>query len=203
MEGLVVFKEPMGAVTEAYRVLCANLMATLEEKNVLEVTGVADNGNASTVVANLAIAIAQTGKNVLIIDCNLRVAKQSELFGLQKRGLVECVTTGEHYTSFVQSTKQNNLFVLAAGTIVGNPLEILLSKTIEYILQEAKETYDIVLLDVPPVVTISDAIALGTKTDGVLLILTNKQDKVEQAQKAKEMFAQIGVTVLGCVLVKA
>ena len=202
MEGLIFDKEPRGAVAEAYRVLCTNLMATLGEKKILEVAGVADTSNTSEVVANLSVALAQAGKNVLLIDCDLRNPKQHELFGVPNRGLAESVSNGEPYTAFVHATKQDNLFVLVAGVAGENPTETLLSKEMQELLQDAKETYDVILLDVPPVVTVYDAIALGTKADGVLLMLTNKQDKVEQAQKAKEMFTQAGVTILGCILDK-
>ena len=68
MEGLIVYKEPMGVVAEAYRALCANVLATLGEKKILEFVGVADTGNTSTIVANLGVALAQSGKNVLIIE---------------------------------------------------------------------------------------------------------------------------------------
>ncbi len=202
MEGLIVYKEPMGVVAEAYRALCANVLATLGEKKILEFVGVADTGNTSTIVANLGVALAQSGKNVLIIDCNLRNPKQYELFEVPNRGLVDCVISSEPYTTFVQSTKQSNLFVLAAGIAVGNPTEILLSKGMQHLLQYAKKTYDVILLDVSPLVAIYDAIVLGTQTDGILLVLTNKQDKVEAAQKAKVMFNQAGVPILGCVMDK-
>lgn len=202
MEGLIFDKEPRGAVAEAYRVLCTNLMAVLGEKKILEVAGVADTSNTSEVVANLSVALAQAGKNVLVIDCNLRNPKQHELFGVSNRGLVDCVSSGEPYTNFVQATEQGNLFVLAAGVSGEKPAETLLSKEMQKLLQDAKETYDVILLDVPSVDSVYDAIALGTQTDGVMLMLTNKRDKVEQAQKAKEMFIQAGVTILGCILDK-
>lgn len=203
MEGLIFDKEHEGVIIEAYRALCANVLATLGEKKVVEFASVADASNTSAVVSNLGIALAQVGKSVLIIDCNLRNPKQYELFGVSNRGIVDCVSSGEPYTTFVQATKQENLFVLAAGVVGGSPTETLLSKEMQTLLQDAKEIYDVILLDVPPVATVNDAIALGTQTDGVLLIVTNKQDKVEQAQKAKEMFTQAGVTVLGCILDKA
>ena len=203
MEGLIFDKEPVGIVAVAYRALCANVLATLGEKKILEVAGVADTGNTSAIVANLGVALAQSGKNVLIIDCKLRNPKQHELFGVPNRGLVDCVSSIAPYTSFVQVTKQDNLFLLAAGVAEGSLTDILLSKGVQNLLQDAKETYDVILLDVPPVATVYDAIALKIETDGVLLVLTNKHDKVEQVQKVKEMFTQAGVTILGCILDKA
>lgn len=203
MERLIVFNNPTSPVTEAYRTLCANVLAGQGEKIIIEVAGVAENTNASLVAANLAVAIAQAGKTVLLIDCNLRKPKQHELFALQSKGVTNCITGSEYYTTFVQATQQANLFVLAAGGSVVNPAETLLSVAMQSILTEVKATYDVVLIDVPPAGAISDAVALGAKTDGVVLVLTNKQDKVEQAQKAKTLFTQAGVNILGCVLDKA
>ena len=203
MERIMVYNNPNGSVTEAYRTLCTNVLATLGKRKILEVTAVAENSDASTITANLAVVMAQAGENVLVLDCNLRNPKQHELFGLQNKGLADCISSGEYYKTFVQATSQANLFVLTAGAKVINPAEVLLGKTMCSLLKEVKETYDVVLLDAPSVETISDAVALGTKTDGILLVLTNKKDKVEQAQKAKAMFTQAGVNIFGCILDKA
>lgn len=202
MERIIAYNNPASLVTEAYRTLSINILAGLGDKKILVVAAVAENTDVSLVIANLAVAMSQAGKNVLIVDCNLRDPKQHELFGLQNYGVTNCITKGELYTTYVQATKQSNLFVLAAGAAANNPAETLLSAPMETILQEAKATYDVVLLDVPPAGGIVDAVSLGTKTDGALLVLTNKKDKVEQAQKAKEMFTQVSVPILGCILNK-
>lgn len=201
MERIIVYKKPESPVSEAYRAMCTNLMVTLGEKKIVEMVGVADNSNISPIIANLSVAMAQAGKEVLVIDCNLRSPKQHELFGVSNIGLADCVTSGEYFKTFVQATAQANLFLLPAGAVV-NPVEILLSQTILNILNEARETYDIVLLDVSPAGGVSDAITLGIKADGVVLVLNNKEDKVVQAQKVKELFKQANVPVLGCVLNK-
>lgn len=203
MEKIVVYKQPTGVMTEAYRTMCTNVLVALGEKKILEVAGVAENNNSvSIVTANLAIAMAQAGKNVLLVDCNLRNPKQHELFGLQSNGLTDCILLGGNYETFVHQMAQDNLFVLAAGKPVTNPVETLLSANMQSILYAAKGTYDVILLDMPPVGTLADTVALGTKTDGVLLVLANKKDKVEQAQKAKDVLIQAGVAILGCVLDK-
>lgn len=203
MERLIVYKEPNNPVSEAYRIFCTNLLAGIDNKRIIELTGVAGITDISVVIANLAISMAQAGKKVLLIDCNLRSPQQKELFQLQDRGLTDCLMDVQDSNSFVQATAQANLFVLTAGTAVTNPVETLLSQPMQELLNMVKEEYDIVLLEAPSVAGVADALALGTKTDGVVLVLTNKKDKVEQAQKAKESFIQAGVTILGCVLDKA
>lgn len=203
MERLIVYHEPESTVAEAYRAMCTNVMATLGERKVLEVAGVADNSNISTVVANLAVAMAQAGKTVLVVDCNLREPKLHELFSLQNCGLSDCLSTADDYGNYVQATKLSKLFVLTAGAaIANNPSEALLSQSMQTILNDVRKVYDVILIDIAPAGTVSEAVSLGTKTDGVLLVLNNKKDKVEQAQKVKEMFTQVNVPVLGCVLNK-
>ena len=203
MERIAVFKNPTSQISESYRSLCTNALAKLEDKKILEVAGIAEDTTASLVIANLAVALAQTGKKVLIIDCNLRGPKQHELFELNNNGLTDCIGASENYNTFVQPTVQKNLFVLAAGsTTPDNPVETLLCPEMDNILRETKDSYDVVLLDVTPVDTVSDAVALGTKTDGVLLVFTNKKDKVKKAQKAKGGYLRAGVPVFGCVLDK-
>lgn len=203
MERITVYTQPASSVAEAYRALCINVLAGVGEKRLIEVAGVSNNVDASLVIANLAVALAQAGKHVLVMDCNLRSPKQHEVFGVPNRGVTECLASTGSIADFVQQTVQQNLQVLPAGATISNPIEKLLSTTFENMLSEVKTIYDVVLLDVPAVGVISDAVALGTKTDGILLVLANKKDKVEQAQKAKEMFIQAGVPVLGCVLDKA
>ena len=203
MERLIVHKEPASVVAEAYRAMCTNVLAMLCERKIVEVVGVAANGNSSTVVANLATVMAQAGKTVLTVDCNLREPKLHELFALKNSGLSDCLSTMDDYANYVQATKQNNLYALTAGTaMTNNPSEALLSPAMQSILNDVRKSYDVILIDVPSPGIVSDAVSLGTKSDGVLLILNNKEDKVEQAQKVKEMFTQANVNVLGCVLNK-
>lgn len=203
MERIVVYNNPVSPVAEAYRSMCTNVLSGLGNKKIIEVVGVTNNSGVSIVTANLAVAMAQAGKKVLIADCNLREPKLHDIFRLENSGLKDCLSMTDDYDNYVQATKQNNLFVLTAGTAtIKNPAETLLSAAMQDIVNDIKETYDIVIIDAPSVGSVSDAVALGTKTDGVLLVITNKKDKVEQAQKAKAALLQARVNILGCVLVK-
>lgn len=202
MERIIVFKEPDSPVAEAYRILCTNFLAGKGEKKVIEIVGVAGNTDTSLVTANLAVALAQQGQKVLLMDCNLRSPQQQNIFAIHNHGLTDCLMDLQGFKNYVQPTEQANLFVLTAGKTVINPVEILLGQSMQELLNKVRTEYDIVLLDVPPVISVADAAALGTKTDGVVLVLTNKKDKVEQAQKAKSAFNQAGVVILGCVLDK-
>ncbi len=203
MEKIIVFKDPTSPVAEAYRILCTNLLAGRGEKGIIELAGVTGGENASLVVANLAVVMAQVGKKVLIMDCNLRTPGQHTIFAVADSGLTDCLESSQNVNGFIQATAQANLFVLSAGAVTTNPVETLLGQPMQELLDTVKEQYDIVFLDVPPAVAVADAAALGSKADGVVLVLSNKTDKVEDALKVKEIFTQAGVRIIGCVLDKA
>ena len=202
MEKVIVYMNPASTAAEAYRILCTNLLARKEGKKIIEVVGVTDNSNVDLITANLAVTIAQAGQKVLLMDCNLRSPKQHINFSLESRKLSDCLVTVQNYQDFIQPTAQANLFVMTAGALIEKPVETLLSRPMQELLDMISAAYDIVLLDVPAMTSGADAVAFGTKTDGVLLVLTCKKDKMEQAQKAKEMFMQAGVAIIGCILDK-
>lgn len=199
---VIAYMEPQSLIAEAYRSLCTNVLAGIGEKKLIEITCAVNESEASMVVANLAVVMAQAGKKVLLVDCNLRNSKQHEIFGLKNSGLTDCIVAAQDYKAFVQRTGQQNLEVLTAGTVVTNPMELLLSNPMRGLLNAIREAYDIILLVVPAAGYVADAAALGRITDGAILVLTNREDKVEQAQKAKDALTKAGVFILGCVLDK-
>lgn len=202
MERLIVYTNPTSLQAEAYRTLCNSVLAIQEGKKIFEFASVSEDANESLMVANLAVAIAQTGKKVLLMDCNLRKPKQHELFALPNNGLSECIMLDANLKEVIQVTMQANLSVLTAGTTVSNPVEMLTSINMQSILTEVKETYEVVLLDVTPVDKISDAVVLGAKTDGIILGFIKNKDKIEQIQKVKDLFKQARLNILGCILIE-
>lgn len=202
MEKLVVYTQPTDPITEAYRVLCTNVMAGLGEKKLIEVVGISTNAGAGLVAANLAVAMAQAGHQTLVMDCNLRSPEQHLLFGLPNRGITEYLVSATSFTDFVQHTAQQNLQLLTAGTAVLNPVETLLSVPMKKLLNDVKAAYDVIILCVPVTGNTSDAIALGTLTDGAVLVIADKEDRVETALRTKESFIQADVDILGCILNK-
>ena len=201
---VITYKEPYSPISEAYHMLATNILAGIKEgeKKRIVITSISGSTNSSVTTANIGVAIAQTGVRTLIMDCNLRNPKQHELFGVVDQGLTDCIAVQKDYKDYIVNTAQNNLFLLPAGTATLNITEISFVPAVQCILEEGVSDYDVILIDTPPVGIVADTVSLATKTAGVLLVLTNKQDKVEQAQKAKEMFTQAGVSILGCVLDK-
>ena len=201
---LTAFKDAKSPVTEAYRTIRTNLRfsGVDKEMKVVEITSAVPNEGKSTVLASLAIVMAQAGNRVLLVDCDFRNPTQHKLFGLPNKGVSNCIATGGDFHEIVQHIEQENLDILTSGPIAPNPSEILMSNRMQVFLDTAREEYDYVLLDTPPVMPVTDAAALSSKTDGVMLVVASGEDKPEMVQFAKTRLEQAGATIIGCVLNK-
>ncbi len=201
---LTAFKDAKSPVTEAYRTIRTNLRFSGVDKEikVVEITSAVPNEGKSTVLASLAIVMAQAGNRVLLVDCDFRNPTQHKLFALPNKGVSNCIARGEDYHEIIQHIDQENLDILTSGPVAPNPSEILMSNRMQAFLEAAREEYDYVLLDTPPVMPVTDAAALSSKTDGVMLVIASGEDKPELVKSAKTRLEQAGANVLGCILNK-
>jgi len=159
-------------------------------------------GKSST-VANLAVSIAQTGKSVLVIDADLRNPTQHKLFGLDnKQGLSVALVQDKDYRDYVRETAVPGVKVLAGGPIPPNPAELVGSKRMKRLIDDASEQFDIVLIDTPPIIAVTDASIIAQEVDGVILVLASGEVNKEYAQRAKEQLDKVGAKILGAVLNK-
>ena len=201
---LTAFNDAKSPVTEAYRTIRTNLQFSGVDKElkIIEITSAVPNEGKSTVLASLAIVMAQAGKRVLLVDCDFRNPTQHKLFGLPNKGVSNCIAAGGDFHEIVQHIGQNNLDILTSGPVAPNPSEILMSNRMQAFLEAAREEYDYVLLDTPPVMPVTDAAALSSKTDGVMLVVACGEDKPELVKIAKTRLEQAGANLLGCILNK-
>ena len=201
---LPAFKDPKSPVAEAYRSIRTNLQfsGVDKEMKVVEVTSAVPNEGKSTVIASLAVVLAQAGKQVLLLDCDFRNPTQHKLFGLHKRGITNYMSKGEDYHSYIQNVEQENLDILVSGPVAPNPSEMLMSNKMQNLLDTTRAEYDYVLIDTPPIMPVTDAAVLGAKVDGVMIVIASGQDKPELVQAAKTRLVQGGANILGCILNK-
>lgn len=207
MEGLnlVTQNDPKNPGAEAYRVIRTGIQFAQagKELQTIALTSCTPNEGKSTTIANLAVVLTQAGKSVLLIDCDMRNPTVHKNFNLSNKvGLSSCISMGTALSDAVQKTSIEGLYALTGGVIPPNPSELLGSEQMKNVLQRAKEQYDYVLIDTPPVMPVTDALIVGRFVDGMILVIASAEVKVEMARDVKNQLVNAGANILGVVLNK-
>lgn len=207
MEGLnlVTQNDPKNPGAEAYRVIRTGIQFAQagKELQTIALTSCTPNEGKSTTIANLAVVLTQAGKSVLLIDCDMRNPNVHKNFNLSNKvGLSSCISMGTALSDAVQKTSIEGLYALTGGVIPPNPSELLGSEQMKNVLQRAKEQYDYVLIDTPPVMPVTDALIVGRFVDGMILVIASAEVKVEMARDVKNQLVNAGANILGVVLNK-
>jgi capsular exopolysaccharide synthesis family protein len=199
---LPVRDTPRSPISEAYRMLQANLKFLSSDKppKVIVVTSSVPKEGKSTVSANLAAAMAQLGRRVLLVDGDLRHPSQHHIWELTNAGGLSDVLVGQAKFNTVVTEVMDNLEVLSCGVIPPNPLALLDSKRMAALIKDFAQTYDFVIIDAPPLTLAADALTLGKMTDGVLLVARPGVIDSSSATAAKESLVRSGQNVLGLVV---
>jgi succinoglycan biosynthesis transport protein ExoP len=202
-ERLISHHLPKSPISEAYRILRTNLQFLNPDaplKTIL-VTSSGPSEGKTTTAANLAITMAQVGSRTLIVDADLRRPMINGVFGIpQEPGLTELLVKGGDLQKAMVSTDIENLFILPAGTIPPNPSELLGSQKMKHLIQEMKKICDLVILDCPPVITVTDAAVLAAEADCVVLVIQSGKTDREAARRAKSLLTNVKARIAGTVL---
>lgn len=207
MEGLnlIAHNDLKNPATEAYRVIRTSIQFAQagKELKTLAVTSCMPNEGKSITVANLAVVLTQAGKSVLLLDCDMRNPTVHKNFNLSNKvGLSSCISMGTALSDAVQKTSIEGLYALTGGVIPPNPSELLGSEQMKNVLQRAKEQYDYVLIDTPPVMPVTDALIVSRFVDGMILVIASGEVKVDLARDVKKQLQHAGANILGVVLNK-
>jgi len=201
---LVTVSDPRSAAAEAYRALRTNLsFSSLDDPiHTLIVTTPAPQENKSIVIANLAVIMAQGGNRTLLADCDLRRPALHEIFGVDNsRGLTTMMLDELAMSDPpVQETEIENLWLLPSGPLPPNPADLLGSRRMDAVIAQLTARVDIVLLDAPPVIAVTDAAVLGSKVDGLLLAVSAGISRRDHAERAKAMLDKVNIRIVGTVL---
>jgi capsular exopolysaccharide synthesis family protein len=198
---LVPHERPRTLISESYRSLRTALqLSTARELKAVAVTSaVAGEGKTAT-AANLAVVLAQLGRQVLIVDCDLRKPRQHQVFQVSNRvGLVNQLTGSAEPEVFLP-TAVPNLWVTPSGPIPPNPSELLASDRMRDWLKSVRARFDFVVLDTPPALAVTDATIVGMLVDGVVLTLRSGKVTREEARLCRDRLRQTGIKILGAVL---
>lgn len=193
---------PSSHDAEIYRSIRASLAAIVKSQDsaVLLVTSPNPSDGKSTLSTNLAVAFAGAGKRTLLLDCDLRRPKASKLFDGEKAGVVRVVTGEAEIADAIDSTSVEDLSILRAGRPPHNPAELLASMRFESILSELRSQFDVIIIDSPPVLAVSDASSIAQLADGVVLTLQLTKWSRRQLEAATEKLRQVGATTFGVVV---
>lgn len=200
---LITLVDPSSPVAEQYRTIRTNIQfaSSVDRKlRTLVVTSSGPSEGKSTTSANLAVVFAKSGQKVLLIDADMRKPTVFKTFELTNEiGLSTVLSTGSSIGEAAQPTTIENLSVLTSGPKPPNPSELLGSMRMDQVIQEARNLYDIVIFDMPPVVAVTDAQIMASKVDGTLLVIRENVTKKEAVTKAKELLQLVNARVLGVV----
>lgn len=203
---LILTEQPKSPIAEAYRSLRTNLQYAKvdgELKSILY-TSTGPGEGKSTTIANTAIALAQSGRRVILVDCDLRKPVLHKIFRLSRNsGVTNILAEDSHPAEYIQDTDIENLQILSSGPIPPNPSELLGSKRMKKLLSYVREQADMVLIDSPPAVAVTDASVLASQVDGITLVVDAGTVRPEIAQRAKELLTHANGRILGVILNRA
>lgn len=200
---LVSFFRPMAPISESYRHLRTNVQFLQIDKltHCIIITSTNPSEGKTTTVCNLAIAFAQDEKKVLLVNADLRRPMIHNIFGLNNdKGLTNFLNGNAKFEEIIQRQTIQNLDIITAGIVPDNPSEILGSNTMREFIKLAKKNYDIILFDTPPLIAVTDAAVLARETDGVVIVASAGNTRVNALKPAAEYLSSIGIKILGIVL---
>ncbi|MFS0774800.1 CpsD/CapB family tyrosine-protein kinase [Neobacillus sp. 3P2-tot-E-2] len=200
---LIANLDPKSPISEQYRTIRTNVQYSSVDKEIktLMVTSSGPAEGKSTTVANLAVVFAQLGKKVLLVDADLRKPTVHRTFGVNNLfGFTTVLTKQATLGSTVLETDEKDLYILTSGPVPPNPAELLSSKSMEQFIEEAKEQFDYVLFDTPPLLAVADPQILANKVDGSIYVVFSGKTEIDQAKKAKELLENAQSKLVGVVL---
>lgn len=200
---LVTNANPKSIVSEQFRTLRTNINFSMpdQELKTLLFTSASPGEGKSTVAGNTAVVFAQEGKRVLLVDADMRKPTVHYTFHMTNTlGLSNLLTRQATVADVVKVSTIDNLHVITCGPIPPNPAELLGSKTMDNVLEELKEHFDIVIFDAPPVLSVTDAQILSNKCEGTILVMSAGETEKEGIVKAKEALVSSQANIIGAVL---
>ncbi len=199
---LIVHDHRMSGIAEAARTIRTNLMFMAPDHpfHTLLVTSAGPSEGKTTVACCIAIAMAQAGQRVVLLDCDLRKPRVHRVFGKDSKVGVTTALLDEDVTDAILETEVPNLCIIPAGPIPPNPAELLHSERFKHFLEQIQGRFDRVILDSPPVVPVTDGVVLSTLVDGTILVVRAFVTTKDLARHALRALLDVGANVAGTVL---
>ncbi|MDL1958519.1 MAG: polysaccharide biosynthesis tyrosine autokinase [Deltaproteobacteria bacterium] len=201
-EEIITHSNPRSYIAEGFRNIRTNLLFSspdIEKKHILITSSFPKDGKTSQ-AANIAVSFAQMGKKVFLIDGDMRKPRIHELFNLERSPGLSDYLAGKE--SGPQLTGITGLEIFTAGRICPNPAELLGSKRMKELLESgrAKDDFDMIIIDSPPILSVADAAILSAVTDGVVLVINAGSTPRPAIQRAIQQLSDVEAKLIGCVL---
>ena len=190
---------------EAFRTLRTNInFAGLDNPyKTLVVTSAGPNEGKSTTSSNLGIVMAQANNKVLLVGADLRRPTLHRLFGVDDTvGITNVLVNDLNPAEVAVESNVPGLYILPSGPIPPNPAELIGSQRMQKMIERARETFDYVLIDSPPVLIVTDTLLLSAMVDGVILVIKSGVARVDATREAKGKLENVGAKIVGAVLNK-
>jgi capsular exopolysaccharide synthesis family protein len=200
---LCTYHAPMSSQSEAFRGVRTTLFfnAAGNSHQIIQVTSPAKGDGKSTLSANLSVAIARSGKQVLLVDADMRRPTQHKIFAKSRDAGLSTVVRGEaELADAIQQTPVANLSLMTSGPRSDNPSELLTSPQFAELLEVLRDRYDFVIIDTPPLGSVSDPSAVAPRADGVLLTIRIRKNARTSAAQACGKLRELGAKVIGVVV---
>ncbi|MCG6759138.1 polysaccharide biosynthesis tyrosine autokinase [Klebsiella pneumoniae] len=202
-QAFLAVENPADLAIEAIRGLRTSLhFAMMESRNnILMISGASPNAGKTFVSTNLAAVIAQSGKKVLFIDTDMRKGYTHNLFNVENtKGLSDILSGKMTVERAIQPLSMAGFDFIARGAVPPNPAELLMHKNFDALLSWASQNYEIVVLDSPPILAVTDAAIIGNYVGTTLLVARFEQNTAKEIEVSVRRFEQSGVIVKGCIL---
>jgi len=188
---LIALREPRSIQAESYRSIRTTLLVSFPPgkiKTLLFTSPLAREGKSST-ISNLGITLAEAGKRIVLVDSDLRKSKQARIFGTDSGngpGLSGYLSSFIEPIGIIRETGVTNLSLIPSGHLPANPIELLTSERMDALVGYLKKTFDFVLFDTPPILAVSDALAMGPMADAIILIARGGHTPIQAIRQAKQ-----------------
>ncbi|CAH5639717.1 polysaccharide biosynthesis tyrosine autokinase [Klebsiella quasipneumoniae subsp. similipneumoniae] len=202
-EKLLAIENPADLAVEAIRSLRTSLhFAMMEAKNnVLMISGASPNAGKTFISTNLSATIASTGKKVLFIDADLRKGYVHKMLGGQNiHGLSDVLSGQSSVESVIERIPSAEFDYIGRGQVPPNPAELLMHRRFEALLKWASDNYELVIIDTPPILAVTDAAIIGRYAGTTLLVARFEENTAKEIAVSVKRFEQSGVLVRGCIL---
>lgn len=200
---IVTFTNPRSIVSEQFKTIRTNINFSMPDQKLetLMFTSASPNEGKSTITSNMAVVFAQEGKKVLLVDADMRKPTTHYTFKTSNAyGLTNVLTNQSTWQEVIIESPIVGLDILPCGPIPPNPAELVGSQKMGKLIDELKQTYDLVIFDTPPILSVTDAQILSNKCDGAILVINSGTSEKDSVQKAAEALQNSKANVIGTIL---